>query len=235
VEQEAMVALDEATKEEAIALLGAYSLIQRDAREKMLSLHRLVQAVLREGMQQEEQELWVVRAVQAIQAAFPWPEHATWSQCERLLAQALSAADLIEQYHLTTWEAGRLLNASAAYLAEHARYPEAELLYQRALRIWEESLGPKHPEVAYPLNNLANLYYNQGKDAEAERLYERALRIWEASLGRDHPEVAYPLNGLATLYQAQGKYEEAEGLYERALRIWEARLFQARMPLFAHR
>ena len=34
----------------AIAALGAYSLIRRDPAEKTLSVHRLVQAVLRDAM-----------------------------------------------------------------------------------------------------------------------------------------------------------------------------------------
>jgi len=33
-------------------------------------------------------------------------------------------------------------------LSEHACYKEAEPLYQRALAIREQSLGPEHPEVA---------------------------------------------------------------------------------------
>ncbi len=38
-------------------------------------------------------------------------------------------------------------------------------------------------EVAYPLLNLAILYYEQGKYAEAEPLYQRSLRIREQTLG----------------------------------------------------
>ncbi len=52
--------------------------------------------------------------------------------------------------------------------------------------ICEQSLGPDHPDVASPLNNLANLYFEQGKYSEAEPLYQRALAIWEQSLGPDH-------------------------------------------------
>ncbi len=55
--------------------------------------------------------------------------------------------------------------------------------------------------MAYPLNDLANLYREQGKYAQAEPLYQRALHIWEQALGPDHPQVAYRLNGLASLYQ----------------------------------
>ena len=37
------------------------------------------------------------------------------------------------------------------------KYDEAKPLYERANSIWEESLGPDHPQVATGLNNLAEL------------------------------------------------------------------------------
>ncbi len=61
------------------------------------------------------------------------------------------------------------------------------LLYRRALEIYEKSLGKDHPDVAKSLNNLALLYYAQGKYDEAEPMYRRALEIYEKSLGKDHP------------------------------------------------
>ena len=53
-----------------------------------------------------------------------------------------------------------------------------------------KALGPDHPNVATSLNNLAELYRNQGKYAEAEPLYKRSLAIREKALGPDHPDVA---------------------------------------------
>jgi tetratricopeptide (TPR) repeat protein len=37
------------------------------------------------------------------------------------------------------------------------------------------------------LNNLANLYEDQGRYQDAEPLYTRALAIFEKKLGPDHP------------------------------------------------
>ena len=87
--------------------------------------------------------------------------------------------------------------------------------------IKEKALGPEHPDVALGLNNLALLYYGQGRYAEAEPLYKRALEILEKVLGPDHPDVARGLNNLALLYDSQGRYAEAEPLYRRALGIKE--------------
>jgi len=40
---------------------------------------------------------------------------------------------------------------------QQSKYAEAEPLYQRALRIWEQSLGPEHPHTQAFRANYATL------------------------------------------------------------------------------
>ncbi len=220
----APVAADPLLFNQAIEALRAYSLVRRDPKEKSLSVHRLVQAVLQDTLEETLRRLWAERAVRAVNAAFPHTEYSTWAQCERLLPQALAATQGIEQYQMIIEEAGRLLYETAIYLRDRARYSEAEPLFRRALRIREQQLGSEHPQVADTLNKLAELCHEQGKYAEAEPLYQRALRIREQQLGPEHPDMASPLNNLAELYREQGKYTEAEPLFRRALYIREQQL-----------
>ena len=70
------------------------------------------------------------------------------------------------------------------------------------------------------LNNLAALYYSQGRYTEAEPLYIKALELTRRLLGDEHPSVATSLNNLAQLYYSQGRYAEAEPLYLQALELW---------------
>ena len=69
------------------------------------------------------------------------------------------------------------------------------------------------------LNNLAELYYNQGRYAEAEPLYRRALAKWEKALGPEHPKVATSLENSAALLRATDRADEAEKLEVRAAAI----------------
>ena len=71
---------------------------------------------------------------------------------------------------------------------DRGRYPEALPLYQRALAIREQELGPTHPNTASSLNNLAGLYESQGNYNEALPLCQRALAICEKQLGPTHPD-----------------------------------------------
>src|SRR5262249_61287347 len=94
----------------------------------------------------------------------------------------------------------------------------------RSLAIYEKAFGPDHPEVALSLNNLAALYYSQGRYADAETLFKRSLAIREKALGPDHPDIALSLNILAQLYDKQGLYTEALGFSRRAVAILAKRL-----------
>jgi tetratricopeptide (TPR) repeat protein len=78
--------------------------------------------------------------------------------------------------------------------------------------------------MASGLNNLALLYYYQGKHEEVEPLLKRVLQIRERQLGLVHPDTGVSLNNLALLYYHQGKYAEAKPLYQRALAIVEQQL-----------
>lgn len=155
---------------------------------------------------------------------------ATWPQCLRYLEQAQRCDTLIRQYRLQLPEAADVLHRTGVYLAGHASYPLAESLFQRALAIWEQQVGPEHPLVASALNGLASLYREQGKYAEAELLYQRALTIREQQLEPNHPQTAETIHDLATLREQQGHHQDAQSLYRRALTIRE-RVLGAAHPI----
>ena len=77
----------------------------------------------------------------------------------------------------------------------------------------------KHPDVAQNLDNLAALYYVQGKYAEVEPLYQRSLAIREKALGPEHPRVATSLENYAALLRKTGRGAEAAKMEARAKAI----------------
>ena len=117
-----------------------------------------------------------------------------------------------------------LANNVAYYLVQIGDYPAARPLYERALAIYEQALGPIHPHTATSMNNLAGLFSSVGDYAVARPLYERALAIREQALGPSHPDTARSLNNLALLLSSVGDYAAAQPLYELALTIREQAL-----------
>jgi tetratricopeptide (TPR) repeat protein/DNA-binding XRE family transcriptional regulator len=206
---------------EAIEVLRIYSLITRDPHVQALSIHRLVQVVLRDSMSSETQQKWAECAVLALNTAFPDTDFANWSICERMLPHALICTTWLKQARKASPEAADLFHQVGGYLYQRARYEEAEPLLQLTLTIREQLLRANHPIIATSLSNLALLYSAKGKYVQAELLNQRALAIREQSLGPIHPDTALSLNNLACLYYDLEKYEKAESLWKRALEIWE--------------
>ena len=88
---------------------------------------------------------------------FPEVEFENWQKSDRLLPQAQNCASLIITHNLQSPECARVLNQTALYLQERARYSEAQPLYQRALNIIEETLGPEHPNTQTVRANYEDL------------------------------------------------------------------------------
>ena len=217
----APVAADPVALDAALADLRRYSLLRRNPESKTLTIHRLVQEVLRDQMNEQVQQQWAERCVRAVNRTFPVGEFANWQQCQRVLPHALSCVALLKQWNMSFVEAAQLLERAGNYLMQREQYQEAEPLLKQAVALHEQILGLEHPEVATSLNELATLYWNMNKFEQAEPLFRQALDIREKTLGPEHPEVANSLNNLALVYQFQGCYSLAEPLFTRSLTIWE--------------
>lgn len=208
---------------EAVKVLLAYSLIQRQTEGKTLTVHRLVQAVLKESLPHAVQQAWAERVIRAMSATFPAdPAQPTyWMACERLLPHALACLALSQQWETPVPDILTLLIATAEYLFQRARFSEAEPLYLQALQMLEQTPGRDSSDRVMPMAHLADLYQAQGKYAPAEVLYAQALQLLETICESATPRYAIVLNGLAELYREQGSYQEAEPYYQRAIQVWE--------------
>jgi tetratricopeptide (TPR) repeat protein len=198
-----------------------YSLLKRDSQERTLAVHRLVQQVIREDMEEEEQRQWAERTVDALATSSPDITFEQWPLCERRLIHQLHCNRHVELYRIETCNAAIFSNQIAFYLKDRARYAEAEPLLKRSLEIWQKEFGPGHSYTALSLNNLASLYRAQGRLSEALALCERSRMLLEKTFGYENLETSTVLNNLAAVFREMGLYSEAEPLYKRALTIDE--------------
>src|SRR5439155_16436863 len=90
------LASDAVKLDTAIKDLRKYSLVRRDPQTQTLTIHRLVQAVLKDEMDEQTQRQWAERTVRAVSSAFPRVKYETWPQCERLLPHARACVELIQ-------------------------------------------------------------------------------------------------------------------------------------------
>lgn len=207
----------------AIELVLRYSLIRRNPKAMSLSIHRLVQAVLKDSMDNDTQRMWAERVIRAVDKAFPESmERKNWKKCQRYLPHIYVCAQHIDDYALALPEAARLLNDAAEYLVIHAQYQQAETLLQKALSLQRQLLEASHPDLIRTINNLGLLYRSTGDFRRGEELLLEALSKQELALGQHHIDVAQTQYNLGRLYRAQGAYLKAEPFYWQALRTRES-------------
>lgn len=95
----------------AIATLRKYSLVRRDPNAETLSIHRLLQVVSKDGMDEDTQRLWAERAVRSVSHVFPF--HGDLAELKpswRYIPHAYTCAAYIEQWNMAFPEATDLLH-----------------------------------------------------------------------------------------------------------------------------
>lgn len=125
--------------------------------------------------------------------------------------------------------------------AAHQKYAEAEMFYQRVIKIRaaaaEDNHDPQTNEdffrflvqvyedaagaLAAADEKLGNLYFTEHKYPEAATVYEKSLKIRVSNEHTDKRVLAQTFTNLASCYAAQATYDKAEPLYQRALTLFE--------------
>lgn len=120
-------------------------------------------------------------------------------------------------------ETAKVLRSLADFHRNRHAYRSAVPLYQRALAVFESTLGPDHPDVTALLYNLMMTYSGSGEDRDTGMLgyTERLVTNLEKQHGPDHPDLAMSLIRLGRLYSASGRYRDAEACAARAVEIRE--------------
>jgi len=213
-----------ATGEQLNALikeLEKFSLIRHNGEAQTISIHPLVQTVVKDGMAAQMKGLWAERAILLVYDASEKIELSDRSQYERYLSQVWSCVELVKQFHLESPQAAQVFDRVGRYLNTQFRYAEAEAFLKSALATLRAAPGPAHPDILTYMDNLAVVYLAQRKYDEAASLLKGVLAMREDTLGPGHPDVATTLNTLGGLYNEQGNYAEAEPMLKRALAIRE--------------
>ncbi|APR87738.1 kinesin light chain-like protein [Minicystis rosea] len=206
-----------------IAALRRYSLIE--AQDDALVVHRLVQAVVRERLTDEERKAWALCAASLLDQIFPTDidDKAVWPRCRRLIPHVRTVAERAGAAGVAEDVVEHVLHRAADYSRNVALWLEARDLYMRALGLATPRKGEDHPEVGKLLRSLAlTLSHGQiGDPAEARRLAERALAIHVAAFGEDAEVVARDHGALVWICRAQSDWKARSYHLEREIAIYE--------------
>ncbi len=216
---------DDLLLDEAVVALRRYSLVSATT-DDGLSVHRLVQAVIRDRQHANgTADSSLGRVLSMLRKAIPEDVRtnvAAWPIYTRLQPHAMAAVDHREDKSgPEPAAAGYILDRAATYMHVRAEFGEARHLFERAIRVQEAALGPDTPDGASFINNLGGVLQDMGDLAGAGDSFLRALKINEAFYGPDHPEVATNICNLGTVLRARGDLAGARTAFERSLAIDE--------------
>lgn len=209
-----------------VSAASRYSIV--DVSERSLSMHRLVQLVIRESLSVEQRKEWSGAAIRLLECAFPEDvaDISNWGECARLLPHALTVLDHSINERSDLDRARILIERVSRYLTMHNQYGQAQLrqarwISERTVDI-ATSLGEEDSRsLAASLNSLGLVQRDLGELEKARAAHTRALGIFTRLVGQRDPEVAATLNAIGLVHHASGRLGEAEAAYLEALGITE--------------
>ncbi|WP_326696746.1 FxSxx-COOH system tetratricopeptide repeat protein [Streptomyces sp. NBC_01754] len=190
--------------------IGRFALAKVDQVSNSIQVHRLVQAVIRDQLGEEEQReaRHVVHRILAgarpdddepIDNPETWPRFATiWPHLG-----PSDARDCKEP------ETRRLLIDRVRYLWKRGDVRTAGILGDELRQAWLAMLGERDLQYLYLCFHLSNILRTRGRYVEARELDEFTLRRQREVLGPEHPHTYMTTSSLAIDLGLLGDYEQA--------------------------
>ena len=190
--------------------IGRFALAKVDQVSNSIQVHRLVQAVIKAQLSEEEQReaRHVVHRILAgarpdddepIDNPETWPRFATiWPH--------LGPSDA---RHCKEPETRRLLIDRVRYLWKRGDVRTAWTLGEELRQTWLEMLGERDLQYLYLCFHLSNILRTRGRYVEAKELDEFTLHRQREVLGPEHPHTYMTTSSLAIDLGLLGDYEQA--------------------------
>ncbi|KAE8360872.1 violaceus kinesin [Aspergillus caelatus] len=195
-------------KTDALGLLSAYSFINIQADDMLLTLHRLVYIAARNWMRNTSLFVpWIQRAATQLSVAFPNHDHKNRELWRKYMPHALCVMNEMDRQQKAQWEP--LIWKMANCLCTDGRFNEAEELLIDLAGKQREATGALNPSTLVSMTNLASTYWNQGRWKEAEELHLRVMETRRLLFGPLHPSTLTSLANLASTYSKQARWGQA--------------------------
>lgn len=134
------------------------------------------------------------------------------------VARLLTALPIYQE-RASKVELARLLASLGDGMTGDLKYQEAVDYFRLALANIESSLGDKHPENIYVLNNLAVALKGMGDIKGAREALDASLLAVETSYGAESHQVVTVLVNLGNIVRREGDLAEAQEVFQRAIRV----------------
>jgi CO dehydrogenase nickel-insertion accessory protein CooC1 len=189
--------------------ISRFALVKVDQGSNSLQIHRLVQAVIRSQMTDEEQVEARHEVHKILTGARPrqgeTDDPANWSTYDIIWPHlGTSIAEECDDPRTR-----QLLIDWVRYQWKHGEFEAGLALARRLEVLWAHRLGPDHQQTLHLQFHIANVLRSQGRFGEARDLDTYVLERQRAVLGPDHPHSLMTANGLGADLRALGDFQES--------------------------
>src|SRR5579862_1014927 len=201
----------------ALGLLEQFSLIRRPDYGQMISIHRLIQTILKDNLSGEGKRAFMEMAVSLIRCAFPKFDEGTRLICRKYQAQVVEP--LLNLSELGSEGVADISVRVGTFMYNDGKYSGAEQFESKAVEIYTGIFGAADQRTLRSMNNLAEIYGSLGRVKDAVDLHEKVLEVWRRTLGEKHKDTLSSMNNLAETYASLGRVKDAVDLHERVLEV----------------
>jgi Tetratricopeptide repeat len=186
--------------------LQSFSFINVWDHGKRISIHRLVQSVIRESISPDtrlsRQHEILHLSSKAFQYSVSTPDihPKNRSRYRRFLPQITAILSNLDPEIYEHFAQSPLSESIAAFLFDEGQRKECEFLNIRLLEIRTRILGPNHPDTLRIARGLASAYTTTNNVPQGIRLFEDTLQRQIQVLGESHPETLWTKHSLAVTY-----------------------------------
>ncbi|MEU3306274.1 FxSxx-COOH system tetratricopeptide repeat protein [Nocardiopsis sp. NPDC055551] len=203
----------------AIGQLGRYALVRLDNSNRTVQVHRLIQALVREELDEQTQEEIRLEVWSLLSAAAPknFTDPASQARYLELLSHmrparvAESAIPQVREFGLNMLD----------FLYTSGNYETASEHAQGFIEKWSADSGNEDPHVLRAQAKYANRLRDLGRFTEAQDINRAILPSMTRVLGANHSDTLSVLSGRGADYRARGDFWKAREHDEEVLRQYE--------------
>jgi tetratricopeptide (TPR) repeat protein len=200
----------------ALGELERFSLIRRPADGHVVSIHRLVQCVIKDEMAANDTTEFKGMVLGLCECAFPVIAAETRKFCQRYQGQVVGP--LFEVINtLKTKRVADVMVPVAAFLLDDGKYGDCIRLLEEAYIIYTEVSGAEGLDTLTAAEWLALACRAIGRFHRAVELEEKVLEARQRIMKHEHPYILTTMNNLAVSYRNLGQTKEAAELEEKVL------------------
>jgi tetratricopeptide (TPR) repeat protein len=203
------VLADQILLSRAIRELGRFALARVDVPSRTIQVHRLVQALLREELDDADGALFrrEVQTLLAKNAPKDPNNEAGWSRFNELIAHVLPA----QVAESSDPEVRDFALNMVRYLYLSGNRDYARTFVEAFIKVWQREPGADHDlRVLQAQRFLADVLRDLGRYQESAEIDQSVLERARQAFGHDDPETLTFLGGLGADLRALGRFSEAK-------------------------